>query len=102
MQWIIWIAVGIVVFALLLVAYVLIGIRLWKRPTLLSQNIRIGMTESEMIAKIGAPKSAVIIDGNTKVLTYVKLETNYLIWSCYRETQVAVKDGVIVNISSSK
>ena len=66
-------------------------------------NIVIGMTESDMIAKCGNPDKTVTIDADTKLVTYFLDEWKGFLFggTKRKELTATIKSGKVTNVSSS-
>ena len=63
-------------------------------------ELKVGMTEEEMIKKFGEPTKITIVDDETKFISYIHSERGYAWEVDTKEIHVVIKDGIIIKIST--
>lgn len=84
----------IMLFACLLVAHAIKHNNRYKA----FKNIKLGAKESEIISLFGVPKKTIIIDENTKVITYEVIEPFLIVFQKEHQVQISIQNSIVTNI----
>ena len=100
MEWIMWVAIAACIIYGIGAIIAVFVIYYHKNYSYRPDSVRTGMTEAQVISRMGSPENTIVIDKSTKVFTYSKSEP-YLLWSKRKEVHISIKYGIVENISES-
>lgn len=99
MDWILYLIIGIIVIPVIIVLIFIPAVHFSKKPPAQLNNIHKGMSEEDMLNKLGKPKKIEQIDETIKMYLYEQVDKGgFLLWSYYKNFQILTKDGVVIYI----
>lgn len=101
MDWFIWVVVALGSIWCIGIMIAVVVFYYKKNSSFRPDSIRTGMTEAEVISRMGTPENTIVIDKSTKVFTYSKNEPYLLVMAKRKEVHISLKYGIVINISES-
>ena len=100
MDWVLYLVIGIIAVTLLTVLIILPAVHFSKKQPAQLDDIHKGMSEAEMLEKLGKPKKTEQVDAGMKLFLYHQVDKGgFLLWSYYKDFVILTKDGVVIHIA---
>lgn len=100
MDWILYLVIGLIAITVIMVLIIVPALHFSKKPPAQLNDIRVGMSETDMLGILGKPKKIEQIDETMKMYLYEQVDKGgFLLWSYYKNFQILTKDGFVIHIS---